>query len=273
MHKDRLLNALMEQGLVVFSIDDARRVAEQESIPSRSVAPLLMNLNRSGWVSRLRRGLYAISGPVLSATQVHSFTIATHLATPSAISHWSALHYHGLTEQIPRVVTAFTPKNVVTPGMRRPATVNHRRKHAWTVQGVRYEFMTVKPEHYFGIEQVWIDQHSRVSITDRERTVLETFMSPRVFGGLGQALGVVQEHLGSLDTRKLISYAIECGTVAVAKRLGWTLEHAGIDGRYLTPLLKLSSSGYHTLDPALPRTGPRERRWMIQNNMGARGAM
>jgi len=271
MHKDRLLSALVEQGLVVFSIDEARRVAEQEAIPARSVMPLLMNLNRSGWISRLRRGLYVLSGPVLGAASVHSFTIATHLVTPSAISHWSALHYHGLTEQIPRVVTAFTSKAVVTPDMRRPAATDHRRKHAWTIQGVRYEFVTVRPEHFFGIEQVWVDEQSRVPITDRERTVLETFISPRTFGGTGQAMGVVREHLDSIQTDKLISYALRCGTIAAAKRLGWTLERAGIAEHALTPLLELSSSGYHLLDPTRLRAGPRERRWMIQNNLGTRG--
>ena len=271
MYRDRLLSALVEQGLVVFSVDEARRVAEQEAIPVRSVVPLLMNLNRSGWISRLRRGLYVLSGPVPGAASVHAFTIATHLVTPSAISHWSALHYHGLTEQIPRVVTAFTPKAVVTPGMRRPATTDHRRKHAWTIQGVGYEFMTVKPEHFFGIEQIWVDEQSRVPITDRERTVLETFISPRKFGGMGQAIGAVRDHLDSLQTDKLIGYALRCGTVAAAKRLGWTLEHAGVDEHYLTPLLQLSSSGYHLLDPTRLRAGPRERRWMIQNNLGTRG--
>ncbi|MBN1856198.1 MAG: hypothetical protein JW846_04520 [Dehalococcoidia bacterium] len=269
MYRDRLLRALMEQGLVVFSIAEARHVAEQEAIPASSVAPLLANLTRSEWVSRLRRGLYVMSGPVPGTTPVHSFTIATHLVVPSAISHWSALHYHGLTEQIPRVVTAFTPKSVVTPGMRRPAAAERRRKHAWTIQGVRYEYVTVKPEHYFGVEPVWVDEHSQVGITDKERTILETFISPRTFGGLGQAMGILQEHLGSLQISKLIDYALKCGTVAAAKRLGWTLEHAGIDERYLTPLLELSSSGYHLLDPVHPRKGPRERRWMIQNNMHA----
>ncbi len=268
MRRDQLLRAILEQGLVVFSIDEARSVAQQEAIPARSVAPLLMNLSRSGWVSRLRRGLYVVSEPVRGTASAHSFTIATHLVTPSAISHWSALHYHGLTEQIPRVVTAFTPRKVVTPGMRRPAATDRRRKHAWTIRGVRYEFVTVRPKYFFGIEQIWVDEHSGVSMTDRERTVLETFISPRAFGGMGQAIGVIQDHLDSLRTDKLISYALRCGTVAAAKRLGWTLEHAGLDERDLAPLLELSSSGYHLLDPVHPRAGPRERRWMIQNNLG-----
>ena len=179
-----------------------------------------------------------VSGPVINTTPIHSFTIATHLVTPSAISHWPALHYHGLTEQIPRVVTAFTPKKVVTPGMRRPATTDRRRKHAWTIQGVRYEFVTVTPKHFFGIEQIRVDEHSRVNMTDRERTVLETFISPRAFGGIGQAIGVIHDHLDSLQTDKLISYALRCGTVAVAKRLGWTLEHAGVDEHDVTRLLE-----------------------------------
>jgi len=38
-----------------------------------------------------------------------TFEIAMALVDPAAISHWSALHHHALTEQAPRRVFVLTP--------------------------------------------------------------------------------------------------------------------------------------------------------------------
>ncbi len=44
--------------------------------------------------------------------------IATSLVSPSAIAHFSALAHHGLTDQIPQVISAITTRKVVVPSMR-----------------------------------------------------------------------------------------------------------------------------------------------------------
>lgn len=226
-----------------------------------------MLMVRNGWLTRLKRGIYSRSGPALGDVQVHSLSIATRMVTPSAISHWSALHHHGLTEQVPRIITAFTPKKVVTPSMRGGCRHSRKERHAWVVAGVRYEYVTVKKEHFFGIEDVWIDEFSKVPITDRERTMLEVFISARMLGGIGEALGIIEQHLDSLAVRKLVEYAWRYGKISIAKRLGWALERAGVSESVLEPLLKISATGFHALDPACPHRGVCDRRWMIQNNL------
>jgi len=155
--------------------------------------------------------------------------------------------------------------------MRRRGYVVHRRKHAWIVDGLTCEFTTVKPSHFFGIEHVWLNEQLRVPITDRERTVLEMFVSPSTFGGIGEGIGVLREHLDSLSIETLVRYALRHGTIAAAKRLGWALEDAGVSRSSLTPLLELPSTGYHLLNPSGPRAGVRDRRWRIHNNLARAG--
>ncbi len=266
-HGNRLLMALAEEGRIIFTTSDARRLARRAGIPESYTTNLLMLMVRNGWISRLRRGLYSRSGPVLSDVTVHPFAIATRLVTPSAVSHWSALHHHGLTEQIPRVVTAFTTRQVVTPGMRSPRIGRNGQKHAWIVDGVRYEFVTVRKEFYFGIEQIWVTEFSRVPITDRERTVLEAFISTRMLGGMGEALAIVHRHLDSLQLDKLVDYARRYGKISIAKRLGWALEQAGVEESVLYPLLSMRAAGYHLLDPSGPRRGNCDKRWKLHNNL------
>ena len=269
-HASRLLRAVAQEGKVIFSTAEAREMAVRAGVPEGYVYWLLSRMVQNGMLTRLRRGLYAAVEVATGRIRVHPFVIATHLVTPSAISHWSALSYHGLTDQEPRVVTAFTPKKVVTPSMR-VSDGKGRRRHAWEVAGVRYEYVTVKREHFFGTEEVWIDENSRVPITDPERTVLDVFISPRLFGGIGQAFGIVHNHVHNLDAGKLVGYARRYGKISVAKRLGWALEQAGTADRVLQPLLAMPASGYYQpLDPSRPPRGPCDVRWMIQDNLPKR---
>jgi len=269
-HSNRFLRALSEEGLTIFSTAQARGIAENAGIPTGYLANLLSIVERDGWISRLRRGFYVRSGTASGDSQVHSFTIATKLVTPSAISHWSALHHHGLTEQIPREITAFTFKKVVTPSMRSNDQNSNNNRHAWIIDGIQYKFVTVKKKYFFGIEEIWVDEYSKIPITDKERTVIETFISSRTFGGIGEALSIIDIHLSALDIPKLVDYAHRYGMISVAKRIGWALENAGVENIVLDRLRNIPATGYHVLDPTLPHQGPCNTRWMIQNNLLAR---
>ncbi len=272
-HGTRLLRALSEDGRLIFSTAEARETASNIGIPGGYLNTLLALLERDGWLTRLRRGLYARAGSAPGEMAVHPFALATRLVPNSAISHWSALHHHGLIDQVPRAVTASTLNKVVTPGMRRGRTdAAGRIRHAWEISGIRYEYFTVREAHFFGIEQTWVDQQSRVPITDRERTLLQLFISSRLFGGMGEALGVLHNHLAGLDLEKLVAHALRYNMISVAKRLGWALEREGVKAVVWKPLLEVPATGYHLLDPSHPRRGTCDRRWMLQCNLGWRRA-
>ena len=260
-----LLQVLAEQGLFIFTSGAAKTAAEKIGISDNYLSQLLSHLEKFGWIIRLRRGLYAGTGTLPGGVQVHPFAVATRLVEPSAISHWSAMSHHGFTDQIPHIVTAFTPQNVVTPTMREPQE-KKAGKHAWDVWGTRYEYVTVIPDHFFGIEEVWVDERFRIPITDKERTILETFVSPRLFGGIGEALATVEGHIHELDLEKLVRYSVRYGKASAIKRLGWALERLGAPSEFVDPLEKTPIKGFRLLDPTRPRRGPYDKRWMIQNN-------
>jgi len=268
-YRVRFLKSLTREGLTVFSASEARRIAEESGIPGTYINRLLSFLVRDGWITRMKRGLFARIGPLSGDIQIHPFAIAANLVVPSAISLWSALHHYGLTKQVPGIVTSITPKNVVTPSMRPNSSVKKNyRRHGWFVEGVRFEYKRVRREHFFGIEEVWVDQYSRVPITDRERTVLELFVSPKAFGGMSEVLGIMEEHLSSLNIERLTGYACRYGKIAPAKRLGWVLERSSVPEKVLDPLLAIPATGYHLLDPSGQQEGVLDKRWNIRVNLG-----
>ncbi len=268
----RLLRGLGERGRYVFTTAEAREVGAPLGIGERYLSQLLPSLVAGGWLTRLRRGLYAQAGLLPGEVSLPPFVVATRLVSPAAVSHWSAMSHHGLTEQIPHGVMALTPRKVVTPSMRRGEKALGAVRHAWKVGGIRYEYTSVKPEHYFGIEEVWIDTHFQVPITDRERTVLDGFIAPRLLGGMGEVFGVLEEHLQALDLAKLVAYALRYGKASVAKRVGMVLERLQVPEPIWAPLAALPIAGFRVLDPTRPAGGPYDQRWMIRNNLVPTGS-
>ncbi len=158
------------------------------------------------------------------------------MVAPSAISHWSALAHHGLTEQVPRIVTASTPRDIVTPRMRQTSSPSGESASTWEVDGLAIRYIRVRPERFWGFDEVWVDEFSRVPITDRERTILDALVSSDVFGSVGEALGILEDHLPELDVPRLVSYALRYGQDATIKRLGYSLERLGADPEMVYPL-------------------------------------
>jgi predicted transcriptional regulator of viral defense system len=195
----------------------------------------------------------------------HDFAIATAMFTPSAISHVSALNFHGLSEQAPQAITCMTTKKIMTPSMRGKGLLAHAPR-TWVVDDLRIIFFSVTAAKFIGIEQVWVDAENKVPITDKERTVLEMFLSPRAFGGLAEAVSVLEEHRKALDLEKLARYAVEIRVAVTAKRLGWALEAGGAPRAILNRLRAVSVRGVQRLDPTRPAEGAVIREWMLQDN-------
>jgi predicted transcriptional regulator of viral defense system len=266
----QLLREMQLQGKFIFTIEEAIIVAKEHDIPRGQLNKILSSLVKRNLLLRLRRGLYAGFGSLPGQIHVHPFAIATHLIKPSAISHWSALQHHGLTEQVPQTVTATTPNKIVTPTMRAmhgKKLLPQEIKHAWEIAGIRYEYITIKNKYFFGIEKIWVDEYFLVPITDKERTLLDVFIFSKIFGGMGEALGILELAIPEIDIKKLVDYAIQYEKKSVIKRLGWALDYFGVSAKFFSPLQKIPVTHYSRLAPSEPPQGTYDKRWMIQNNL------
>jgi len=276
----QLVDALLANGKRIFTSADAAAAASALGRSAGSLRWLLHELTESGWILRSRRGLYLIDETQRGGPAPHPFAIATAVVEPSAISHWSALAHHGLTEQVPRIVTASTIKDVVTPAMRagkagaaragqRQGAANSPQSSVWQIGSLQIRYVRVQPRHFWGLEEVWIDEFSRVAITDRERTLLDGFLAPAVFGSLQEVVGALEEHLDEVDVEKLVAYVLRYGQGATIKRVGYVLEQLGADSEAIRPLLDAPVKGYRPLDPQGPARGSHVARWQIRENVTA----
>jgi predicted transcriptional regulator of viral defense system len=230
----------------------------------RHVITLLHRLTGGGWLTRIKKGLYAINDPVTRLPKPHPFAIGAAIVTPSALSHWSALQHWGLTEQIPATVTLSSPARTFPPASE---FAGPGGRTAWTVASVRYEFVTITRLRFFGITPVWVNDRHQVPIFDRERALLDAFHHFHIFGSLSMALEMLDTHMADLDVHRLVEYAVRFDIAAVAKRLGWALEKFGAPADVLAPLRTYPSRGDSPLDPGQPSRGHHNPTWGVIENL------
>ena len=261
-----LVRLLASEGDRIFSTERARELGPLVGLKESYLLEALYHLRQNGWILSLRRGLYAMSPSVPGATPAHEFGIAMALVDPAAISHWSAMHHHGLTEQAPRKVFVLTTTGTSIPRLRRIRGA--KAAGGYPVADTVYHFVQVKPERFFGIERVWVGD-ARVTITDPERTLLDGLSMPQYCGDFAEVLHAFEARARDLNLERISEYALKLDA-ATTKRLGWVLEKQGVDPTRLECLARVPIKGYRKLDPTGPRRGPCNRQWMIQENLPGR---
>ncbi|GAB6101015.1 type IV toxin-antitoxin system AbiEi family antitoxin domain-containing protein [Thermococcus atlanticus] len=241
-----LLNKLARKK--IFTIDEAAKIT---GINKNTLKVLLSRLEKKGWIERIEKGKYIVIplGAEKGEYTLHEFIIGSLLVKPSATAYWSALNYHGFTEQIPSTVFV--------------QTTARKKKQDLRIFGVRYKIVRIKPEKFFGIEKVWIEEF-QVPITDREKTVVDCLDKPRYCGGIIEVAKAFREEL---DTEKLREYALRINNSAVVRRLGYLCDYSGVD----IDLPKPKTRNYILLDPTMPREGHVDSKWKVIINVELEG--
>ena len=260
----RLVQKLASEGFRIFTTEDVRKMASEVGLSKGYVLQALHHLVRTGWLVRLRNGLYALSSATPGVSPAHELEVGMALVQPAAISHFSAMHHYELTEQIPNQVFITTTAGQWIPRGRKEGGDGSGYRVGDTV----YQFIRVKPERFFGTETAWVEE-SRVTFMDMARTLIDGLMMPQHCGGMAEVLHGLQVAQERFNLEQLVDYALRLGG-ATAKRLGWVLEHIGFEPSKLTELKQVKVTGYSKLDPTGPREGPYNRYWMVQENLSGK---
>lgn len=256
--KTKLLQALIQEGLRVFTTKDAKAIASRVGVNTCYVNIALLSLVADGWLQPIKKGVYTLAATT-GIQPVHEFEIAMVIVKPAMISHYSAFYHHELTEQVPRDIFITTINETATPQKGKQG-----KKAGFELAGVNYQIIQLKKEKFFGGSKAWRGEGS-FEVTDLERTLLDGLAQPQYCGGLAEVISGFEEKLAVINLERIISYALRLD-IAVARRLGWVLEQLGIGSDKIKCLAQLDSPGYRKLDPSGEPGGEYCVKWKLQLN-------
>ena len=224
----------------------------------RRTQRFLAYLATAGWLTRIRRGLYAtVSLDVVepSAWREDPWIVAAKVFSPFYIGGWSACEHWGLTDQIFKETVVISGKTL-------------RRRHI-EIQGLPFYVKVIDKNKIFGTETVWRGR-TRVLASDPSRTLVDILDDPKIAGGIRHGTDILKTYL-SHERRNdslLLDYIHRLGNRTVFKRLGYLLEAIKVADRRLTEACRKGmSSGISLLDPSAPRKGRFVRRWNLRINV------
>jgi predicted transcriptional regulator of viral defense system len=238
-----------------FGVSEA---AAALGLEEEQAGKLLPYLARRGWLSRVRRGLY-VAVPLDARRPGEwledAWIVADRVFSPCYIGGWTACEHWDLTEQTFRTILVVTSKKV-----------RHRDQ---VIQSTPFRITVRSEDRLFGSAPVWRGQ-VRVQVSDPTRTVVDILDDPTLGGGMRSVADVVHEYFASehREDDLLTDYADRLGNRAVFKRLGYLLEHIGVDAPDLVATcLERRSSGLVALDPSVDAKGRIVRRWGVRVNV------
>ncbi len=247
-----LLSSLAEKKKRLFGLKD---VMEELGCTYDYAKVIASRLAKKKWLIPIEKGRYLIvpleAGKESIYTE-HEFIIASKLVQPYYIAYWSAMNYHGMTEQVPFTVFVATTK----------------RRNKKEIHGVKYEFITLTKNKFFGFSAVNIAGEA-VSISDREKTIIDALDHPEYCGGISEAAKALWNARQKIDYRKLADYAEKMKNRAIFKRLGYLLQklEIKIPDELNKKVKENISKGYAALDTVVKRKGKHNSEWRLLVNV------
>jgi predicted transcriptional regulator of viral defense system len=199
-HESLIVLALSEQHRREI---DRSEVAKTLDISLSAADQLIRSLRRKGWLERASWGRYLLIPPDQGPDALgesNLLALASRIASPYYIGYGTAAAHYGFTTQLRNVIWLVTPQNL-----------RDRR-----IQDAQVRVVKPTQRNVYGYE---------VTLSDREKTVIDCLDRPDRAGGVGEAATILGAASGKLDWLKLAAYIDQIDSPSLARRVGWLADH------------------------------------------------
>ncbi len=209
----------------------ARRWAE---LPRQidELYPLLRQMGARGEIVAMPGlgRIYQVTVPYARTGVVQEDEILMEVNPYAAVSHLSALVYHGLTDDLPQELIATAPASyagdLLPPGTTTLdweglSPIHGRRPNkilSWPVRWIR-----VTPDRYFGFRE-YQPQGYPVRVTTPERTLVDGLQDPSLCGGFQNVLQAWVRAHDTLDLSALVEIVDRFDVGVLRQRVGFILD-------------------------------------------------
>lgn len=244
-----LLSELARENKPIFTVKEAKKILKEEPYLT------LYSLKEKKWILALKSGLYAIVPLDIGIKGsedfiVHDFVIASHLVKPYFIGFWSALNYHGLSDQIPKSVFIATKK----------------AKKPLSILSTEFVFIKLTENRFMGIEKIEMEGQ-KINMSNINKTIADCLDHPEHSGGVEEVARAIYFSHKELDLNKIKEYALKMKNITILKRLGYILEKEGLLEEYKDIFKEIKlTKGYSKFDTISRKKGKYNEKWKLQVN-------
>ncbi len=219
-----------------FSLSPSQR--RWSTIPSepREVWPLLSRMLSRGELEPIPgiRHFYRASVPYAREREVDEREILMEAHPYASLGYLSALSYHGMTEVMPKVITAIAPadgKGGILPTDTEADDWEGvsliRGRKVSNVLGWPVKWRSIKPAWYFGFE-LYKSQGFPLRVTTPERTLVDGLKDPELSGGLQNVLKAWTLSSDIVDTEAIVYQVERLDEVVLRQRVGFVMERLNL---------------------------------------------
>jgi predicted transcriptional regulator of viral defense system len=202
----------------------------------QDIRPTLRAMRRRGDIEPIPKldGLYIVTVPYARNGPIDEHEILMELQPYATVSHLSAMVFHGLTNELPKSITATAPARGTSdelpigtlPTDWEGISVVRGRTPA-AIMGHPIQVRGVGLERYFGF-RLYAPHGVPVRVTTPERTVLDGLDEPVLCGGIENVLLAWTRAVDILDLETLIAYADRFNIGVLKQRVGFIVDELGL---------------------------------------------
>ena len=182
---------------------------------------LITILTKQGWLVRIKKGLYAVSDlSTRGFLSLSSYVVANLLVKDSYVSFESALHHHGMFDQL--------TNKIISVSLKMYKTVR--------LQDIEYSFVKTKTDYYFGWLEVDID-NKIARIATAEKALVDMVNFHRSTYAVDLVIEKLREHKNDLDFVRL-NESIGKLSMTTVKIFGFIFDLLNIDSGQLLIITK-----------------------------------
>lgn len=185
-------------------------------------------LSKTGWLKRIKQGLYVINESISSRFQndISLIAISSALNNNSYVSLAYALNYYQMFDQLSKSLIAIT-------------TMESKK---YIFDDCIFRFIRVKPEMYFGYKEI-IESGKEVKIADAEKVLIDYLYLDNSFSSASLVYEKLKEYSKYLNLQKLQNYTLR-SNLTVIRKFGFLLDQLDYDTKKLYDTIKNNNKGF-----------------------------
>lgn len=215
-----------------FSLSPSQRRWSTMPSEPREVWPLLSRMLTRGELEPIPgiRHFYRASVPYAKGRGVDEREVLMEVHPYASLGYLSALFFHGLTEAMPKEITAIAPQDgkggLLPPdtdaddwtGIKLPQGRKIPKVLGWPVR-----WRSIKPALYSGF-QLYRSEGFPIRVTTPERTLVDGLRDPDLSGGLENVLGAWASYTDLLDADDVVHNVEQIGEGVLRQRVGFVMD-------------------------------------------------